>query len=178
MVAIHILVLLVLLTFDCLVAHPTIYPHVAMKRGNNYRERAVPYPPPGIISYHIHITYTLFNPPVCMLYILKPNIFLYCYFRSWRKQWAFVISHVNIFGITLVRIVQGDTIMDIYAWSTIMISVATEFLYDVLVHDRIFCSSFRKYNADWWAFRQWRVVYIRSAWLLSSRHSLASTKQR
>jgi hypothetical protein len=40
-----------------------------MKRGNSYRERAVPYPPPGIISYHIHITYTLFNPPVCMLYL-------------------------------------------------------------------------------------------------------------
>ncbi len=69
MAAIHFLILFALSICHCLVAHPTFYPHVAMKRGNSYRERAVPYPPPGIISYHIHITYTLFNPPVCMLYL-------------------------------------------------------------------------------------------------------------
>lgn len=65
MVAIHVLALLVVLVCDSLVAHPTLYPHVTMKRQKNGGQGALPYPPPGIISYHIHITYTLFNPPVC-----------------------------------------------------------------------------------------------------------------
>lgn len=64
MAAIYTPVLLVLLGCDFLLAHPTLYPHVAMKRSKADHIRGLPYPPPGIISYHIHITYTLFNPPV------------------------------------------------------------------------------------------------------------------
>ncbi|CAF1520832.1 unnamed protein product [Adineta steineri] len=60
----HIFVVLALLACSCIVAHPTIYPHIALKHGKGNRVRALPNPPPPIISYHIHITYTLFNPPV------------------------------------------------------------------------------------------------------------------
>ena len=74
MAAFHTLVLFVVLACDSLVAHPTLYPHITAKRGKTDGKRALPYPPPGIISYHIHITYTLFNPPVCMLH-LKIHIF-------------------------------------------------------------------------------------------------------
>ena len=37
-----------------------------MKQSKNTGVRTLPNPPPGIISYHIHITYTLFNPDVCI----------------------------------------------------------------------------------------------------------------
>ncbi|CAF1287283.1 unnamed protein product [Adineta steineri] len=63
-VVVHIFVVLALLACNCIVAHPTIYPHIALKHGRANRVRALPNPPPPIISYHIHITYTLFNPPV------------------------------------------------------------------------------------------------------------------
>jgi hypothetical protein len=75
MAVIHTLVLLVLIACDCFVAHPTMYPHVAMKRGKTSMKNGLPYPLPGIISYHIHVTYTLFNPPVCIL-CLETHIFI------------------------------------------------------------------------------------------------------
>ncbi|CAF1091782.1 unnamed protein product [Adineta ricciae] len=58
------LLVFILLAYDSLDAHPTLYPHIRMTRTKGIRERALPNPPPGIISYHIHVTYTLFNPPV------------------------------------------------------------------------------------------------------------------
>jgi len=47
-------------------SHSTIYPHRKLDRikKENAGVGALPSPPPGIISYHIHVTYTLFNPPV------------------------------------------------------------------------------------------------------------------
>ncbi|CAF3705108.1 unnamed protein product [Rotaria socialis] len=62
MIAIYTFILLASLTCKGLVAHPTIYPHVALKRQQSGPIRVLPSPPPPIISYHIHIVYTLFNP--------------------------------------------------------------------------------------------------------------------
>jgi len=64
--SVSILIIFVLCIFNYLTAHSTYYPHVAMKQSKNTGVRTLPNPPPGIISYHIHITYTLFNPDVCI----------------------------------------------------------------------------------------------------------------
>lgn len=64
MALIYTLVILFLIVCESFIAHPTIYPHMIMKRAKRDLKHTLPNPPPGIISYHIHITYTLFNPPV------------------------------------------------------------------------------------------------------------------
>lgn len=81
MVMLHTLALFVLIACDGIFAHPTIYPHIGLKRGNKNRVQALPNPPPGILSYHIHITYTLFHAPVCILSFMIDILFCCC-FRS------------------------------------------------------------------------------------------------
>jgi len=49
--------LLLTLALGLVSSHSTLYPHISKDR-----KKAVPFP--GIISYHIHLTYTVFNPPV------------------------------------------------------------------------------------------------------------------
>ena len=74
----HIVLLFATIT-NLLSAHPTIYPHISLKRNQINREHSLPYPPPVIISYHIHVTYTLFNPLVRkkVWYIIKQSVAIF-----------------------------------------------------------------------------------------------------
>jgi len=59
------LALLVVLVVQLCAGHPTYYPHrAATKKQTRSGSTVLPSPPPPIISYHVHVTYTVFNPDV------------------------------------------------------------------------------------------------------------------
>jgi aromatic ring-cleaving dioxygenase len=59
MIARFLLLSALLLVVYC---HPTYYPHRTISRLK--LNGTVPTPPPPIISYHVHITYSIFNPDI------------------------------------------------------------------------------------------------------------------
>lgn len=56
-----VVVVLLAVFFEAATTHPTIYPH---RKRQLEVGKMIPNVPPGIISWHVHIAYTLFNPDV------------------------------------------------------------------------------------------------------------------
>jgi len=56
-------ILLILALATVVSGHSTIYPHVRQQRIKN-GVNVLPSSPPGILSYHVHLTYTVFHAPV------------------------------------------------------------------------------------------------------------------